>query len=969
MTVKAKRRELSIRNTFIEILKECMLKENFIVYEELILKDTSHNKVKIPDIVVLENGKFKELEEDGEIYIQIELNAIKTVVETKHPSKYASEGLLQLFDYCKILNIKNGFTTNFSDLLYYHQEEKPAFINKKTSGNLKERCYSLSKNILSITKSPPPKEKIFEISEDSLIETLQIINDELKEFIKKVNIDNLRDSMGIFEISSDTNIINDIKEDDIKNAASFLLLNQLLFYGILSESLGLVTFVEKIKNINELKDIFSYIYHVNYRAVYGYDILQFLDEECVNTINSILGIFRRFNFSEFKRDILGKIFHRIIPLNLRKRIAAYYTSNDAGELLARLSIFNENDKILDPACGSGTLLVSAHMVKKELITQKKITKTHQDILDDIFGIDISTFASHLSVINLSIQDLDSITNRVLVFIDNAFNILPSRSKNVLFSESPKHQATKNGTIEAEKIEIPLFNVIISNPPFTRIERLTDNIKTFLATQPNMIDFMFGQAGLHVAFIIHSYNFLVDGGYLAMVLPSATFSSNYSKKIEEFILNNFKIEYFISSIAQIAFSEDVSYKEILLICKKEKSEEWSSNFITLKKHLNDLNLKLLRDEIVNTEGDYENNSIKKRMISKQELNLDKNWIKFIREELESIVNKVYNSKKLSPQKKIIKFHEGYHLDAPYFFRIPNMVWEIIEDVETYVKIQNKETQEDLKIPKSYLVKSLGKPQDHNKIVPEMSSYIINIENNPRNRKLPKTDLKTYIEWGEQYSKTTMTPKNKQPKTVLDLYKIKKYTKSNRPWYTYGNYILRHKKIIGITGRIGGRIALIEKFGTKTRSNIAYYSPEILTGSNSFFFGEIIRPRTNPAVLGAWFCSIFYLLLYLFNRREIGGDYGRIKIQDFNDFKCIDPDKIEKSKKLEIINAFIEYINNFPENTDIYSQILNRNEFLKNLDLNILNILELDIGKSNEEFLEEIYNAIIEDLEKFEEKPDL
>ena len=50
----------------------------------------------------------------------------------------------------------------------------------------------------------------------------------------------------------------------------------------------------------------------------------------------------------------------------------------------------------------------------------------------------------------------------------------------------------------------------------------------------------------------------------MVLPSATFSSNYSKKIEEFVLENF------TSNAQIAFSEGVSYKVVLLICKKEKS---------------------------------------------------------------------------------------------------------------------------------------------------------------------------------------------------------------------------------------------------------------------------------------------------------------------------------------------------------------------------------------------------------------
>lgn len=52
----------------------------------------------------------------------------------------------------------------------------------------------------------------------------------------------------------------------------------------------------------------------------------------------------------------------------------------------------------------------------------------------------------------------------------------------------------------------------------------------------------------------------------MVLPLATFLSNYNKKIEEFVLENF------ISNAQIAFSEGLSYKEVILVCKKEKSAE-------------------------------------------------------------------------------------------------------------------------------------------------------------------------------------------------------------------------------------------------------------------------------------------------------------------------------------------------------------------------------------------------------------
>ncbi len=52
-------------------------------------------------------------------------------------------------------------------------------------------------------------------------------------------------------------------------------------------------------------------------------------------------------------------------------MAAYYTNVQAGEILATLAINEPEVKVLDPACGSGTLLVSSYQRKKHLIEKKK----------------------------------------------------------------------------------------------------------------------------------------------------------------------------------------------------------------------------------------------------------------------------------------------------------------------------------------------------------------------------------------------------------------------------------------------------------------------------------------------------------------------------------------------------------------------------------------------------------------------
>ena len=72
----------------------------------------------------------------------------------------------------------------------------------------------------------------------------------------------------------------------------------------------------------------------------------------------------------YKHDILGPLFHELIPLAIRKRLAAYYTENSSADLLARLAVHNADDSILDLSCGSGTLLVACYNMKRELTTEK-----------------------------------------------------------------------------------------------------------------------------------------------------------------------------------------------------------------------------------------------------------------------------------------------------------------------------------------------------------------------------------------------------------------------------------------------------------------------------------------------------------------------------------------------------------------------------------------------------------------------
>jgi hypothetical protein len=209
-------------------------------------------------------------------------------------------------------------------------------------------------------------------------------------------------------------------------------------------------------------------------------------------------------------------------------------------------------------------------------------------------------------------------------------------------------------------------------------------------------------------------------------------------------------------------------------------------------------------------------------------------------------------------------------------------------------------------------------------------------------------------------------------IIALFKISKYTKAGKRWFTYGSHILYRDDPLKIDKiLIGGHIAIIEKFRTKTRECIALHSVDQLTGSNSYFFGVV---RSTPLegdkpkqqafqeeqILAAWFSSTVFLALYLYNRREISGDYGRIKIGDMASFPCINPSLVSDHNRRSIVKEF-EVISQEKLPT-IYEQLKTRR--LRNLDKSILRA----IGINDNILLDSLYTVLLHELDTTETSED-
>jgi type I restriction-modification system DNA methylase subunit len=130
---------------------------------------------------------------------------------------------------------------------------------------------------------------------------------------------------------------------------------------------------------------------------YKYNIRNFVDNDFfhwINTersFNNLKKVFRliaqeisNFDFESVDEDILKGVYQELIDIDTRHSLGEYYTPDWLCERIVKEFDFNKTDKILDPACGSGSFLRAAIHRVKEL----NPNVTVEELNDQIYGIDI-----------------------------------------------------------------------------------------------------------------------------------------------------------------------------------------------------------------------------------------------------------------------------------------------------------------------------------------------------------------------------------------------------------------------------------------------------------------------------------------------------------------------------------------------------------------------------------------------------
>ncbi len=320
----------------------------------------------------------------------------------------------------------------------------------------------------------------------------------------------------------------------------------------------------------------------------GIEIILFLghsrkiDEILIEIKNIALEIYNSPYIAEF--DMLGQLYHQFLIQTDQNFYAPFYTSPPAAHLLARFLTsslsecpkthleLNSNSetslKVLDPACGSGTLLSAIYFALREkyqtIYSNLDTSQIHKEIVEEtLWGFDVMDSACDLAKVSLNLFNTSILCNNTHIYsllngiYDKKIH-LGSLDTLSLSNHSAVYTKEMNGKISLIPIQPESFDIILMNPPFSR--SANPNTKFGYETKKNQ-DIMrkelnnllksnnligIGQAGLSAPFVFLGCKFLKPDGKLGLIIPRSFLSGVSWIKIRNILYNEFEIEYIISN---------------------------------------------------------------------------------------------------------------------------------------------------------------------------------------------------------------------------------------------------------------------------------------------------------------------------------------------------------------------------------------------------------------------------------------
>ena len=342
-------------------------------------------------------------------------------------------------------------------------------------------------------------------------------------------------------------------------------------------------------------------------------------------VQSIVTYLQRINLSKTDLDSKGRAFETFMGDHFRGDYGAYFTPRPIVDFIVNSLPIKHTSRVLDTSCGSGGFLLHAlDKIRNQANeyyakdSNEHYRYWHDFAENNLFGIELEESIARTAKMNMIIHD-DGHTNVIL-----SDGLL---SDKIMQEKSGNKEFTYNS-----------FDFIITNPPFGSVVKQSMNAylslyklgtkeSDWLNIKSTLETTVRESQSTEVLFLEQCHKFLVENGYLAIVIPDGILTNSSLQYVRDNLEDTFRIVAVVS-MPNTAFSATgAGVKSSVLFLRKHtqvQTEKTENQKARLKEQVKQEN------NYVATIEQWEkdkNQAIKKleQEAKKQNVNLDKQAI--------------------------------------------------------------------------------------------------------------------------------------------------------------------------------------------------------------------------------------------------------------------------------------------------------------------------------------------------------
>lgn len=298
---------------------------------------------------------------------------------------------------------------------------------------------------------------------------------------------------------------------------------------------------------SRIEEIFTQV-----RSQYG-DVIEHDDTILLDdaSLAYTVGELHLFSLSDANRDVIGEAFETFIGPSLKGGQGQFFTPRNVVNLLVNMVELKRDEKVIDPACGSGGFLIEALREVWQMIQRQG---------EELSWPDQEIFSEKQKVAIRNIRGIDK--DNFLSKVAKAYMAIMGDGRGGVFCENSLDNINNWQPITQQNIHVGAFDVVLTNPPYGKKLKIDD--RSILSNYQlghrwkkkrgeekyERQDTLLDSQSPQILFIERCLSLLKAGGRAALVVPESMFCNPSHRYVVQYINSIARI------LVIVSFPEDL-----------------------------------------------------------------------------------------------------------------------------------------------------------------------------------------------------------------------------------------------------------------------------------------------------------------------------------------------------------------------------------------------------------------------------